>query len=50
LVGPAHHLGARRVGEPAELVEVVVHLGRVRGALARRADQEGALDRRLDVD
>ncbi len=50
LVGPAHYLGARRVGEPAELVEMVVHLGHVHGALARGADQERALDGLLDVD
>jgi len=29
---------------------MVVHLGRVRRALAWRADQERALDGRLDVD
>ena len=50
LVGSPHHLRAGRVGEPAELVEMVVHLGHVRRALARRADQERALDGRLDVD
>ncbi|HXL05748.1 MAG TPA: hypothetical protein VN964_02395 [Gemmatimonadales bacterium] len=49
-MGPPHHLGTRRVGEPAELVEMVVQLRRVQRALARRTDQERALDRRLDVD
>ena len=50
LVGPADDLGARRVGEPVELVQVLVHPTRVLGPLARGADEKGALDGWLDVD
>jgi hypothetical protein len=44
------HVGTSGIGEPAELIEVLVHLGRIRRALARGADQERALDRLLDLD
>jgi hypothetical protein len=49
-VRPPHDFRAGRVGEPAELVEMVVDLRRVGRALARRADQERPLDGRLDID
>jgi hypothetical protein len=46
----ADHLRAGRVGEPAQLVEVLVDARQVGRALARRADQKRPLDGIFDVD
>jgi hypothetical protein len=45
-----HDGGAGGVRQPRQLVQVLVHTDRVARTFARRADQEGTLNRRLDVD
>ena len=50
LVGAADDVRAGGVGQPAELVQVLVHLHRVGRPFPRRTDQERPLQRRLDVD
>jgi hypothetical protein len=47
---PADDLGARRIGQPRQFVQVFGEMLNVLGALAGCADQNGAFDRRLDGD
>jgi len=42
---PPDHLGARGVGEPLEFLEVLIDVMTGLRSLARRADQDRALDR-----
>jgi len=50
LVGPADDFSARGIGQPTQLVQMLVYLCRVRRPLPRGADQERPLQRRLDLD
>jgi hypothetical protein len=49
LDGPADDLRAGGVGEPLQLLEMLVDLRDLGRAFARRADEVGALDGRLDL-
>jgi len=49
-VQPSDHLGARRVGEAGQLVEMLVEVRGVGGSLAGGAHQEGAFGRGMDLD
>jgi hypothetical protein len=50
LVQPSDDLGARRVGQAGELIEVLVEVGGVSGPLAGGAYQESALAGGKDLD